>query len=330
MSGYQIKIVSGSANNKLAQDVADLMNPQLKLTPLTLGRFSDGEIRLQVLESVRGHDLFIIQPTCPPNVNDFLQELLLLAHTLRLSSAARVTLVIPYYGYARQDRKVEARVPISALVVAKQLLAMEPNRFVFVDLHCDQIQGFFGNIPNDHLSGTHVFAARFLKTFSAEQRDNMVIVSPDAGGVTRARRVADAIGVTSMATILKRRVKANQIESMQLVGDVAGKACILIDDMIDTAGTLCKAAEHLKQFGASEVYAAATHGIFSGAALERIMASPLKTVWTTDTMCQEENIKKCPKIEVISIAPVIASAINAIHAERSMSMLDIWETSKAH
>lgn len=321
-----VKIVTGTTNVKLAESVAAMLG--ISITPATVGKFADGETNVHVEESVRGADVFIIQPVCPPNVNDALQELILLLHTLR-SSADRITAIIPYYAYARQDRKNKPRVPISAQAVAKQILSAGPDRLLLIDLHCGQIQGFFGNTPTDHLSGQGILAKHidgFIRVAScgeAKMIDNreVVIVSPDAGGMIRARRFADALGVKDIATILKRRVEANAIESMQLVGEVANMACIIVDDMIDTANTLVKAAKLLKDSGAHLVYAVATHGLFSGDAIKRIDESQLDRVFVTNTIDQNDATLVCDKIKCLPISLLLAQGIVAIHDEQPVSAI---------
>lgn len=313
---YPIKLIAGNANRKLAQDISDYLG--VPLEPAVVGRFADGETNIQVMNNVRGSDIFIIQPTCT-DVNRHLMELLLLIHTLRLSSAKQITAVVPYYGYARQDRKTKPRVPISAAAVAQLIEAMGPNRIVTVDLHCGQIQGFFHHMPVDNLFAENQFV-KYLEEKNFDL-DKLTIVSPDAGGVTRARRVADRIGSNSIVTILKRRQVANQVSEMQLVGDVAGQTCVIVDDMIDTAGTLTKAASLLMELGATEVYALATHGLLSGPAVDRINDSVLQEVCVTDSIPQEENVAKCDKLKVLSIAPLLSDAILRLHHERSLSAL---------
>eukprot|EP01104_Vermistella_antarctica_P019036 TRINITY_DN7277_c0_g1_i1.p1 TRINITY_DN7277_c0_g1~~TRINITY_DN7277_c0_g1_i1.p1 ORF type:complete len:499 (+),score=103.34 TRINITY_DN7277_c0_g1_i1:79-1497(+) len=315
--GYNIRIVSGSSNRKLALDIGKALDIQLQ--DAEMGSFCDGECKIQINNNVRGADVYVIQPTCPPDVNRAVMELLLTIHTLRLSSAKRITAVVPYFGYARQDRKMKPRVPISASAVAQLIEAMGPNRVVTVDLHCGQIQGFFHKTPVDNLHGETEFMEYLVhKNFDLE---NLVIVSPDAGGVARARSVADRIHAQSVCTIIKRRTQANQVDSMQIVGNVEGRTCVIVDDMIDTAGTLTKAAELLKANGATKVYACATHGVFSAPALQRITDSILEEVVVTDSIPQEENRKACPKLKVLSLVNLLAQAIRRLHEERSLNVL---------
>jgi len=314
--GYDLRIISGTANKQLAQEIADRLRIQLE--PSEIGQFADGELNIHIRNNVRGSDIYIVQPTCT-DVNKNLMELLLLIHTLKLSSAKRITAVVPYFGYARQDRKTKPRVPISASAVAQLIEKMGPSRLVTVDLHCGQIQGFFHDTPVDNLSAEN----QFYEYLNGKNFDkaNLVIVSPDAGGVARARRVADMIHAFGVVTILKRRVAANVIDEMQLVGEVSGKICVIVDDMIDTAGTLTKAASLLKEQGATKVLCCATHGIFSGPAVERINASDLEEVCVTDSIPQSENLAKCPKLRIISVVPLLAEAIVRLHHERSLSAL---------
>ncbi len=311
-NNYQIRLVAGTSNIPLAQQIAKHLD--IKLEETDIGRFADGETKIHIINNIRGADVFIIQPTCPPNVNDNLVELLLLINTLRLSSAKRITAVIPYYGYARQDQKVKPRVPISAAAVARLLYSMEVDRVLTLDLHCNQIQGFFPpSIPVDNL-----FAENEMIVV-LRQYEGAVIVSPDAGGVKRARRIADKLGGLRIATILKRREVENQVASMEMVGCVDGDTCIIVDDMIDTAGTLCKAASLLKDNGALRVIACATHGVFSMPAMERIDLSCLETIYVTDSIPQEKN--KSKKIQVVSVAPLLGKAISRLHREESLSGL---------
>jgi len=316
-SNYQIRIIAGNANRPLAEGIAREL--KLAVEECDCKKFADGETNIHIKNNVRGADVFIVQPTCPPNTNDNLMELLLLIHTLKLSSAKRITALIPYYGYGRQDRKDKPRVPISAAAVAQLIECMGPSRVLTLDLHCGQIQGFFHETPCDNLFAESLFYDA-LKALDVP-KDQLVIVSPDAGGVARARRVADDVHASSVVTILKRRVAANQVESMQLVGDTQGKVCFIFDDMIDTGGTLCKAAEMLTSGGAAKVYAVATHGLLSGPACERITASGLTEVWVTDTIPQEEHLKACSKLRVFSVVPMLAKAVARLHNEQSLHAL---------
>uniref|UniRef100_A0A7S1VST8 ribose-phosphate diphosphokinase n=1 Tax=Sexangularia sp. CB-2014 TaxID=1486929 RepID=A0A7S1VST8_9EUKA len=313
---YTIRLIAGSANKELAESVANLLAHQLE--DVSVGRFADGEIKIHIHNNVRGADVYILQPTCPP-VNDNMMELLFMLHTLNLSSARRITAVLPYYGYARQDRKERARTPISAAAVASLIETMGPHRVVTLDLHCGQIQGFFRNVPVDNLFAENEFLERVYSL--GLDPTALVIVSPDAGGVSRARRVADKCGAYGVVTILKRRVTAGQVDSMQLVGDVEGKVAIIWDDIIDTAGTICKAAGLLKEAGATKVYGCATHGVLSGPALERISKSEMEEVWVSDSIPQGDNAQVCKKLQVVSIAPLLAEAIHRLHNEESLSRL---------
>eukprot|EP01087_Luapelamoeba_hula_P011846 TRINITY_DN3275_c0_g1_i1.p1 TRINITY_DN3275_c0_g1~~TRINITY_DN3275_c0_g1_i1.p1 ORF type:complete len:344 (-),score=48.96 TRINITY_DN3275_c0_g1_i1:29-1060(-) len=322
-AGYAIQIIVGNGNKKLGSDISAALN--VPLAKAEVGRFSDGEAKIHIEHNIRGTDCYIIQPTChnfenDTSVNDNLMELLLLLHTLKLSSARRVTAVVPYYGYARQDRKTKPRVPISASAVAQLIEAMGPHRVMTVDLHCGQIQGFFHNTPVDNLWAEGEFIETLKKRVSGFV-ENVVVVSPDAGGVMRARRVADSLGAQGVATILKRRVQAGVVDSMQIVGNVDGQFCIIVDDIIDSAGTLTKAAQLLADSGAKDVIACATHGVFSGTAMDRINSSVLKEVYVTDSIPQEKNAKNCTKLKVLSIAPLLAQAIARLHEEKSLSVL---------
>jgi ribose-phosphate pyrophosphokinase len=315
-----MKVFTGSANRVLAESIAHHL--EFPLGRAKVGRFPDGEVSVSVDENVRGKDVFIVQPTCTP-VNDHLMELLLMVSTMRRSSARRITAIIPYYGYARQDRKMQARVPISAADVARLLEAMGLDRVVAVDLHCGQIQGFFGpNVPVDNLSGGQVGVSYFGNL----DLINPVIVSPDAGGVYRAKKFKETLnrkfGVESgLAMIIKQREKASSISQMDLVGDVDGCDVIIVDDMIDTAGTLCKAASALKKHGARRVYAFASHGLFSGPALERIADSDLEQVVVLDTIPLPEGAQDVDKIVQLSIANLLSQAIYNIHNRKSISAL---------
>ncbi|TYZ64573.1 hypothetical protein PybrP1_001484 [[Pythium] brassicae (nom. inval.)] len=316
-----LKIFSGNANPELAENVAKLVGVQLG--KITVERFADGEVNVMVHENVRGKDVYIVQPTCVP-VNENLMELLLMVSTMRRSSARRITAVIPYYGYARQDRKMAARVPISAADVARLLEAMGVDRVIAVDLHCGQIQGFFGpRVPVDNLDGGLVG----VTYFGNHELVNPVVVSPDAGGVARAKKFREwlvgkhGLQSTGLAMIIKQRVKANEIDRMDLVGNVEGSDCIIVDDMIDTAGTLCKAAQHLADHGARNVYAFASHGLFNGAASARIQSSVLKEVVVVNTTPLPASCAGNDKIVQLDIAPLVAQAIQNIHGKKSVSML---------
>ncbi|GAB9466562.1 Ribose-phosphate pyrophosphokinase [Globisporangium polare] len=316
-----LKIFSGNANPELASNVAKLVGVQLG--KITVERFADGEVNVMVHENVRGKDVYIVQPTCVP-VNENLMELLLMVSTMRRSSARRITAVIPYYGYARQDRKMAARVPISAADVARLLEAMGVDRVISVDLHCGQIQGFFGpRVPVDNLDGGLVG----VSYFGNHELVNPVVVSPDAGGVARAKKFREwlvgkyGLQNTGLAMIIKQRIKANEIDKMDLVGNVEGSDCIIVDDMIDTAGTLCKAAQHLSDHGARNVYAFASHGLFNGSASEKIKNSALKEVVVVNTTPLPESCKGNDKIVQLDIAPLVAQAIQNIHGKKSVSML---------
>ena len=314
-------IFSGRANPQLSQEIADRLG--VKLGDISIKGYADGEIGIQVNDNVRGKDVYLIQPTCPPGVNDHLVELLLMVSTMRRASARRITAVIPYYGYARQDRKMASRVPISAADVARLLQAMGVDRVVAVDLHCGQIQGFFGpRTPCDNLEA-HVVALPFFKDLGLNG-DTTKIVSPDAGGVYRAKRFRDglkALGVDAgLAMIVKQRLRANQIGRMDLVGDVNGCDVIMVDDMIDTAGTLTEAAKELRAMGARRIFAFATHGVFSGPAYERIEGSVLEQVVVCNTVPLKEG-EGGGKIVQISIAELLSAAIARIHSKKSVSAL---------
>jgi len=319
----QLKIFSGSANEELASQIADIMGTEL--SSVKIGRYADGEIAIQILENVRGKDVFIVQPTCPPGVNDNLMELILLISTMRRSSAHSITAVLPYYGYARQDRKMRSRVPISAADVARLLEAVGVDRVVAVDLHCGQIQGFFGpETPCDNLDGSVVALPFFASSELGLDPERTVVVSPDAGGVYRAKQFREglkAMGLDAgLAMIIKQRAAANQISQMDLVGEVEGRDCIIVDDMIDTAGTLCKAGAELKKRGAKKVYAFATHGLFSGPAIDRINDSCFEKVVVCNTIPMKGK-GESEKIYQLSVAQLLAKAIESIHFRKSISEL---------
>lgn len=308
----EIKVFAGNANIKLAQDICNYMD--IPLSRAEVRRFSDGEIFVEIGENVRGRDVFIIQPTCPP-VNDHLMELVIMVDALRRASARRITAVIPYYGYARQDRKIAPRVPITAKVVAEMLMVVGVRRVLTLDLHAGQIQGFF-NIPVDNL-----FAAPVLLDYiSTVLSDDVIMVSPDAGGVERTRAFAKRLKA-GLAIIDKRRERANVCEAMNVIGDVRGKIAVLLDDMVDTAGTLCSAAEVLMESGALEVHACCSHGVLSGPAIERIEKSKIKTMVITDSVPLREEAKQCGKIKVLSVSELLGKAISCIHLEDSVSSL---------
>ncbi len=309
----QLKIFSGTSNPALAQEICDYLG--LPLGKVKLERFSDGEINFQILENVRGTDVFVVQPSCPP-VNESIMEMLIMIDAFKRSSARRITAVMPYYGYARQDRKDRPRVPISAKVVGDLLTAVGVNRLLTMDLHAGQIQGFF-DIPVDHLFATPVIL-QYLEELGF---DNLTIVSPDAGGVERARFFAKRVG-TNLAIIDKRRVADNEAEVMHIIGDVEGKDVLIVDDMVDTAGTMVRATEALKKAGARRLFAAATHPVLSGKALERIRRAPFEQVIGTNTIPVSEE-KMLPTIKVLSVAGLLGEAIRSIHEETSVSRLFI-------
>ena len=309
----KVCIFSGNANPELALSIASYLETPLSKSKIT--RFSDGESFCEINENVRGVDAFVIQPTSSP-VNDNVMELLIMVDALRRASAGSITAVMPYYGYGRQDRKVWPRTPITSKLVADLLQAAGVTRVVSVDLHAGQIQGFF-NIPFDHLYAMPVMLEDYLKkNFDA----SAVFVSPDAGGVERARAFSKRLNA-SLAIVDKRRERANVSEVMNLIGEVKNKDCIIIDDMIDTAGTLCGAAQALKDKGARKIVATATHGVFSGPAIKRIEESPLSEVVVADTIPLSEAATKCGKIKQISIARLLGEAIKRIHSSDSVSSL---------
>jgi len=308
-----IMIFTGNANPSLAEDICHHLN--IELSQAEVRKFSDGETYVEVGENVRGKDIFVIQPTSTP-VNDHLMELLLMADALRRASARRITAVIPYYGYARQDRKVAPRVPISAKVVAEMLMAVGVRRVLTMDLHSGQIQGFF-NIPVDNMYAAPVL----LKHIASEFAENDVImVSPDAGGVERTRAFAKRLNA-DLAIIDKRRERANVAEAMNVIGEVEGKKAILLDDMVDTAGTLCAAAAMLMKAGAKEVHACCSHAVLSGPAIERINDSAIKTMVVTNSIPLHGAALGCSKIKVMSISELLGDAIHCIHSEDSVSSL---------
>jgi ribose-phosphate pyrophosphokinase len=307
-----IKLFTGNSNRTLVEEIAGVLN--MPVGDATVSNFSDGEILVQINENVRGSDVFVVQSTCTP-VNRNLMELLIMIDALKRASAGRITAVIPYYGYARQDRKAAPRVPISARLVADLLSAVGIHRVLTIDLHAGQIQGFF-NIPVDHLYAAPVLAQYVKKNYS----NDVVVVSPDAGGVERARAFAKRIDA-SLAIIDKRRERANVSEVMNVIGDVKGKDAILFDDMIDTAGTITHASLAIKENGAKRVVATCAHAVLSGPALDRINESALEEVIVTNTIPMDKNTEKCKKLTVLSVAELLGDAMQRIHEETSVSSL---------
>lgn len=313
LHGKDIKIFAGNSNRLLAEEIAEKIG--LPLGVATVGKFSDGEIEVNIGEVVRGSDVFIIQSTCSP-VNDNLVELLIMIDALKRASAGRITAVIPYFGYARQDRKAKARDPISAKLVANLITVAGADRILTMDLHASQLQGFF-DIPVDHLLGVQLLASYFSNKFSSF--DDVITVSPDVGSVTRARKFAERLEIP-IAIIDKRRPKANVCEIMNVIGDVQGKKVILVDDLIDTAGTVVNAANALSEMGATEVYACCTHGVLSGPAIERINNSPIKELVTLNTITLPPE-KRIGKVKSLSVAGIFAEAIERIYGDISISTL---------
>ena len=311
----KIKIFCGNSNPPLAKEICD--NLGLPLSESLVRTFSDGEIRVEICENVRGRDAYIVQSTCAPTNNN-LMEMLIMMDALKRASAAKITAVIPYYGYARQDRKAAPRTPITSKLVADLITTAGADRVVTVDLHAGQIQGFF-NIPVDNLYAAPVIVDHIRREFAGE---NIVMVSPDAGGTERARAFAKRIGCT-LAVIDKRRSAPNVAEVMNVIGDVRDKVAILLDDMIDTAGTLTQGANALKQHGARKIYACATHGVLSGPAIERINESDITEVVLTNTIPLREKAGQSSKIRLLSVAPLLAEAIRRIHEDESVSSLFI-------
>ena len=310
----KLMVFTGNANRELAKQIVEKLD--LPLGNASVGQFSDGEITIDINENVRGKDVFIIQPTCAPT-NDNLMELVLLADALNRASATRITAVVPYYGYARQDRRVRsARVPISAKVCASMISAAGIDRLLTVDLHADQIQGFF-DIPVDNVYGSPVL----LDDIERQEYDNLMIVSPDVGGVVRARAIAKQLDDADLAIIDKRRPSANESQVMHIIGEVEGRTCIIVDDMVDTAGTLCKAADALKKFGAKKVVAYCTHPVLSGPAMKNIEASELDELVVTDTIPLSKEAMSCTKIRQLSLSSVLAESIRRVNNEESISAM---------
>ena len=307
----KLSIFSGNANSALANDICKFLRTRLGKASVT--KFSEGEVRVQIDENVRGKDVFVVQPTCPPS-NDTMMELLIMIDAFRRASAGRITAVVPYYGYARQDRKDQPRVPISAKLVANLITTSGASRILTIDLHAQQIQGFF-DIPVDHLYAINVFE----DYYKALNLENLVVVSPDVGGIKMARAYSKRLHA-DLAIIDKRRINSEKTEVMNILGEVRGKNAIIVDDLVATAGSLTEAAQALKDNGAEEVYAAITHPVLSGPALERIEFSPIKELVVCDTI-PVNNGKIHPKIKVLSVAPLLGEAIRRIHREESVSSL---------
>lgn len=313
--GKDIKIFTGNSNPKVAKEIAETLG--LPLGKSTVTSFADGEISVSIEETVRGSDVFVVQSTCGP-VNNHLMELLIMIDAFKRASAGRVTAVIPYYGYARQDRKAKARDPISAKLCADLISAAGADRVLTMDLHAAQIQGFF-NIPVDHLLGVPILAPYFIEKAKAMDPGELVVVSPDLGSVTRARKFAERLGAP-LAIVDKRRPRANVCEVMNIIGEVKGKKAFLVDDMVDTAGSIVNAAAALMEFGATEVYACATHGVLSDPALERIKNSCIKEMVLLDTIPEKTGAKEA-RITMLPVATVFAEAIARIYADKPVSPL---------
>ena len=313
MKDNAFDIFTGTANPELAEEVSKIL--KIDIAPADVGYFSDGELNVQIQENVRGHDTFIIQSTCSPT-NKNVMEIMLIADALKRSSASKITAIVPYFGYARQDRRVRsARVPISAKVVADMFASVGIDRVLTIDLHSETIQGFF-DMPADN-----VYATKFMVDDIKDnnEKDEVVVVSPDVGGVVRARALAKLLDDTDLAIIDKRRAAANQSEVMNIIGDIQGKVCIVPDDIIDTAGTLCNAANALKENGAKAVKAYITHPVLSGPAIERLENSSIDELIVTNSIPLTPDAKKCSKIRVISLANIIAECIKRLSNEESLS-----------
>ncbi len=312
----RLMIFAGNAKLELAQRIAEILGT--RLGKIGVETFSDGEICVEIMENVRGRDVFIIQPTCSP-CNNHLMELMVMIDAMRRASVKRVTAVVPYYGYSRQDRKPRsARVPITAKVVANMLASVKLDRLLTVDLHADQIQGFF-DLPIDNVYASPIL----LKDIWQQRHKELLVVSPDVGGVVRARALAKRLGDADLAIIDKRRPKANVSEVMNIIGDVTGKNCVIVDDLVDTAGTLCKAAAALKDHGAISVSAYCTHPVLSGEAIKNLDASVLDELVVTNTIPLSEDAQKCSKIRQLSVAEMLAETIRRIHMEESVSEMYI-------
>ena len=316
MDRTTMAVFTGKANQPLAQEIARHLT--VPLGRAEVSRFSDGEITVELMENVRGRDVFIVQPTCPP-ANDHIMELLVMVDACRRASAARITAVVPYFGYARQDRRQRAmRVPITAKLVANMIAGAGVDRLLTVDLHADQIQGFF-DIPVDNVYASPVLLGDVWK----RKHPDLIVVSPDVGGVVRARALAKRLDDADLAIIDKRRSRANESEVMNIIGEVAGKSCVLVDDLVDTAGTLCHAAKALKDEGATKVVAYITHAVLSGPAVDRITKSELDELVVTDTIPLSDQARACPKIRQLSVAGLLAETMRRIRDEESVSSLYI-------
>ncbi|MES2883702.1 MAG: ribose-phosphate diphosphokinase [Pseudomonadota bacterium] len=314
MADTQLMLFSGNANRKLAQDIANYL--KMPLGQATVSKFSDGEVHVELLENVRGSDVFVIQPTCAPT-NDHIMELCMMLDALERSSARRITAVIPYFGYSRQDRRIRsARVPISAKVVADMVVASGADRVITVDLHAEQIQGFF-DVAVDNIYASPILLGDLWR----QNYQNVIVVSPDVGGVVRARALAKRLDDADLAIIDKRRPRPNESKVMNIIGDVRGKCCVMIDDLVDTAGTLGKAADALKEAGAVKVVAYVTHAVLSGNAVHNIMNSSLDSLVVTDTIPLAPDAAACPKIRQLSIGALLAETIRRVSAEESVSSL---------
>ena len=310
----EMMVFTGNANPDLAHKIVQRLG--LRMGSATVNRFSDGEISIEIEENVRGKDVFIIQSTCAPT-NDNLMELILMIDALRRSSASRITAVVPYFGYSRQDRRVRSsRVPISAKVVADMMAKAGVSRVLTVDLHAEQIQGFF-DVPVDNVYGSAIL----IDDIERQRYPNLMVVSPDIGGVVRARAIAKQLNDLDLAIIDKRRPKAKEAQIMHIIGDVSERTCLVIDDMVDTAGTLCKAAQALKENGASKVIAYCTHAVLSGNALANINASVLDALVVTDTIPLSPEAQACPRIRQLSSAPLLAEAVRRVSNEESISVM---------
>ncbi|WP_223669400.1 ribose-phosphate pyrophosphokinase [Kangiella shandongensis] len=309
-----LMLFSGNATPDLAKRISDYLKVPLGKT--NTSRFSDGECNVEILENVRGKDVFIIQSTCAPT-NDNLMELVIMADALKRASAKRITAVVPYFGYARQDRRVRsARVPISAKVVANMISGVGFDRVLTVDLHADQIQGFF-NIPVDNVYATPVL----LDHIRSQAGKNLMVVSPDVGGVVRARAIAKRLDDADLSIIDKRRPRANEVGVMNIIGDVTGRDCVIVDDMVDTAGTLCQAAQALKDNGANSVSAYATHPVLSGKAIDNLNNSALDALVITNTIPLSEEAQACDRIEILDLAPLLGESIRRVNTEESISTM---------